>query len=254
MGAVGPGIPGWVDFGSADFEASQAFYCALFGWEAQPSNAEFGGYTVFTLGGKAVAGGAPLMTEQQPVTWSTYVIVDDAAGIASRVPAAGGQVMVDPMAVGDQGTMGVFADPSGAAIGIWQPDEMKGGEVFNEPGALTWDELVTNDVEEAKAFYGTVFGWDSTASVLGDVAYTQWKLDGKQIAGMSPIVGAPAQDPHWAVYFSVADCDASAARVTELGGTVLVPPTDMPPGGRFARAMDPGGAEFLISSFVSTGA
>jgi predicted enzyme related to lactoylglutathione lyase len=51
------------------------------------------------------------------------------------------------------------------------------------------------------------------------------------------------------VYFSVADCDASAERVTELGGTVLVPPTDMPPGGRLARAMDPGGAQFIVISF-----
>src|SRR5215468_10595020 len=124
MGAVGPGVPGWVDFGSPDFEASKAFYRGLFGWEAQPANPDYGGYTVFTLDGKAVAGGAPLMTEQQPVTWSTYVIVEDAAATVTRVSPAGGSVMVDPMAVGDQGTMGVLLDPSGAAIGIWQPGEM----------------------------------------------------------------------------------------------------------------------------------
>jgi predicted enzyme related to lactoylglutathione lyase len=251
MGAVGPGVPGWVDFGSPDFEASKAFYCALFGWQAGPSNPDFGGYTIFTLDGQAVAGGAPLVSEDQPVAWSTYVIVEDAAATTALVGPAGGRVLVEPMAVADMATMGVFLDPAGAAIGVWQPGEMKGAEVFNEAGALTWNELVTGDVEAAKAFYDSVFGWDGAASVLGDVAYTQWELDGAQIAGMSPIVGEPADiPPHWAVYFAVADCDASAARVTELGGTVLVPPTDMPPGARFARAMDPGGAQFLFSSFA----
>ena len=250
MGVVGPGVPGWVDFGSPDLEASAAFYRGLFGWEAQPSKPEYGGYTTFTLDGRAVAGGAPLMTPEQPATWSTYVIVEDAAASASRVASAGGRVLVDPMPVADQGTMAVFLDPDDAAIGVWQPGEMKGGEVFNEPGALTWNELVTNDLEAAKAFYGTVFGWETTESVLGDITHVQWELDGNGIAGMSALVGVrwPTDvGPHWSVYFSVADCDSAAEKVTGLGGTVLVPPTDMPPGGRFARAMDPGGAQFIVS-------
>jgi uncharacterized protein len=252
MGVVGPGVPGWVDFGSPDFEASAAFYRGLFGWENEPPNPDFGGYTIFTLAGKAVAGGSPLMSPEQPPVWSTYVVVEDAAAITSRVVPAGGRVLVEPMAVADQGTMAVYVDADGAAIGVWQPDRMKGGEVFNEAGALTWNELLTKEFDAAKAFYGTVFGWETSESVMGEVTHVQWELDGTGIAGMSPLAGErwPTDvGPHWSVYFSVADCDASAERVTELGGTVLVPPTDMPPVGRFARAMDPGGAQFIVISF-----
>jgi predicted enzyme related to lactoylglutathione lyase len=251
MGVVGPGVPGWVDFGTPDIEASAAFYRGLFGWDAKASSPEFGGYTIFTLDGKAVAGGCPLMSPEQPPVWSTYVTVEDAAATTLRIGPAGGRVLVEPMAVADQGTMAVYLDPDGAAIGVWQPGAMSGGEVFNDPGALTWNELVTKDLEAAKAFYGTVFGWETTESVLGDVTHVQWELDGTGVAGMSALVGErwPTDvGPHWSVYFSVADCDYSAERVTELDGTVLVPPTDMPPGGRFARAMDPGGAQFIVIS------
>ena len=51
---------------------------------------------------------------------------------------------------------------------------------------------------------------------------------------------------HWMIYFSVADCDAAAAKATELGGSVKVPPTDIPPVGRFSVIQDPQGAVFSI--------
>jgi len=48
------------------------------------------------------------MSEGQPPAWATYVIVDDAEGIAARVDSAGGKVIVAPFDVADQGRMGVF--------------------------------------------------------------------------------------------------------------------------------------------------
>jgi hypothetical protein len=56
----------------------------------------------------------------------------------------------------------------------------------------------------------------------------------------------PAEVPsHWAVYFSVDDADAAAAKIAELGGKVLMGPMDIQPG-RFAAAADPTGASFNI--------
>jgi len=51
--------------------------------------------------------------------------------------------------------------------------------------------------------------------------------------------------PHWRVYFEVDDCDAATAKVTELGGSVLRPPMDMPYG-RHADVADPQGAMFSL--------
>jgi uncharacterized protein len=47
------------------------------------------------------------------------------------------------------------------------------------------------------------------------------------------------------VYIAVDDCDAAAARVASLGGAVMVPPNDIPPG-RMAVCNDPQGAVFSI--------
>jgi uncharacterized protein len=55
--------------------------------------------------------------------------------------------------------------------------------------------------------------------------------------------------PNWLTYFGVADCDASAAKAKQLGGTLLQPPTDIPDIGRFAVCRDGQGAVFAIARF-----
>ncbi len=59
--------------------------------------------------------------------------------------------------------MAIFADPPGAVLGLWQPGQHTGAQVANEPGAYCWSELITTDLDGAKAFYGAVFGWDAEA-------------------------------------------------------------------------------------------
>ena len=76
----------------------------------------------------------------------------------SRVASAGGQALSPVMDIMAQGRMAVFLDASGAAFGSWQKGEFHGAGVVNEPGSLAWNELLTRDVEGAKAFYGAVFG------------------------------------------------------------------------------------------------
>ncbi len=140
-------------------EASKAFYSALFGWEANTIPApEAGGYTLFTMNGKQVAGVGPIMSEGQPPAWMTYVNVIDADGTAKMVADAGGTVLMAPMDVLDQGRMAVFADPAGAVIAVWQAAAHKGAELVNEPVSYCWTELATRDVDGAKAFYSAVFG------------------------------------------------------------------------------------------------
>jgi len=57
MGQAGPGVPGWVDLGSPDLDASKRFYGEVFGWDADTNpDPQYGGYTTFRKDGKAVAG------------------------------------------------------------------------------------------------------------------------------------------------------------------------------------------------------
>jgi predicted enzyme related to lactoylglutathione lyase len=242
-----PGTPAWVDLGTPDPAAARTFYSTLFGWEIQDLGPEAGGYTIATLRGKQVAGLGPLMAPGQPPAWTTYVYVDDVDATAKAVEAAGGTVMAPPFDVMEAGRMAVFMDPTGAVIAGWQPNQHRGAEIVNEPGAFCWTELATRDVDAAKRFYRSVFGWDSETHEMGPMVYTEFKLNGESIAGMMAMGDQfpPEVPPHWLVYFAVEDTDGSLAKVNELGGPTLAPAMDIP-SGRFAVVADPQGAAFGI--------
>lgn len=243
------GVPSWVDLGSPDLEAAKAFYGGLFGWDTPAGPPEAGGYTVCELGGKTVAGLGPKMMPDAPTVWTTYVNVDDADATAGKVTANGGSVLFGPTDVLEAGRMAIFADPHGAVLGLWQPGNHLGAQLANEPGTLCWNELITTDLEGSKAFYGAVFGWEAEdqGPPGGPPAYTEWKLGGRSIGGMMLKHGDMPADmpPSWGVYFAVDDADAAAARVQQLGGALLMGPTDIEPG-RFAVVADPQGAVFNL--------
>jgi predicted enzyme related to lactoylglutathione lyase len=189
MTASTPGAPNWVDLGTADLEDAKRFYTRLFGWTADVSGDEYGGYTTFLLNGLPVAGAGPLYGEGQPTAWSTYLATDDADAVAARVEAAGGKVLVAPFDVMDQGRMAAFLDQAGAPFSVWQPGAMPGAELFDVPGSLTWNELNTRDVEGSKAFYGSVFGWLFRDSSMAGLPYVVGELNGAAICGMQPMIG-----------------------------------------------------------------
>jgi predicted enzyme related to lactoylglutathione lyase len=242
-----PGVPCWVDLGSPDVDASKAFYTSLFGWEAHEQGPEAGGYVMFTLRGLTVAGLGPLQGEARPPAWSSYICVADADETIRAVRDAGGMVFIEPFDVLDAGRMAIFADSTGAALSVWQPAMHKGAQLATEPGGFSWNELNTRDPGAAKEFYRAVFGWEAVTHDLGDTAYTEWRLDGRSIGGMIDMTDRvpPQVPPHWMVYFSVGDTDATAAAVKEKGGSVIVGPLDIPPG-RFAVVADPQGAHFAV--------
>jgi len=242
-----PGTPSWVDHATKDLASSSAFYAALFGWEADDQGEDMGHYTINRKAGSSVAGDMATMSPEQPCVWTTYVSVVDADATIELVKQAGGMVFMEPMDVSDIGRMAVFADPTGAAIGLWQPKTFIGAELANEAGSLVWNELNSRDLPTAKAFYSKVFGWEPYDVEMEGMGYTEVKLGDKTIAGMMAMPDmVPDHVPsHWLVYFGVEDTDAAVAKATELGATTLVPPTEIPPG-RFAVLSDPDGATFAV--------
>ena len=244
MTASTPGSPTWVDLATADLEEARRFYTALFGWTADVAD----GYTTFLLNGSPVAGAGPLYGKGQPTAWSTYLATDDADAVAVRVEAAGGRVLVAPFDVPDQGRMAAFLDSGGAPFSVWQAGAMRGAAFFDVPGALTWNELNTRDVDRSMAFYQAVFGWVYRISEMGGLPYVVAKLNETPICGLQPMIGDdwPADmPPHWMVYFAVHDCDIAAQQATGLGGRVLQPPTSLSIG-RYAVLEDPQGGMFAV--------
>jgi predicted enzyme related to lactoylglutathione lyase len=242
-----PGTPSWVDLGTTDVTAAAAFYGGLFGWTLDDLGPEGGGYGIFRKDGKQVAGIGPATDEARGTSWTTYFATDDVDETASRVAAGGGQVIMAPMDVMDQGRMAVFVDPAGAFFSAWQAGKHIGAELVNEPGSFTWNELVSSDIDTCKSFYAQVFGGTTRDVNMGEgPAYVLFQVNDRPVAGgmaydptMGPLPGG------WSVYFSVADCDSSHAKAGELGAATVLAPMDSP-AGRFAIMRDPQGGTFAI--------
>lgn len=120
-------------------------------------------------------------------------------------------------------------------------------EVHKYPsGTFSWADLATTDAAAAKAFYTQLFGWEANDVPAGpDSVYTMLLLQGKEVAALYALPEeAQAQNipAHWLTYISVDDLDAVAAKVPELGGTLVMPPTDIMESGRMAKVQDPTGA------------
>ena len=243
--AYAPGTPSWIDLGAPDLAAATAFYSAMFGWSIEPdARPEAGGYAMCMLRDQPVAGLGPQMNQDMPPFWSVYVSVANADATLAAAGAAGGTVVMPAMDVLDVGRMGIIQDPVGSFISVWEARTHIGAGLVNEPGTFTWNELATNDVAKARAFYTTVFGWGVDANASSDAA-TMFTVDDEMVCGSH--TAGEGEFPAWSVWFAVDDCDASAATATKLGGSVIMPPNDMD-FGRGAVVTDPHGAVFGIAA------
>ncbi|MGD9608865.1 MAG: VOC family protein [Desulfovibrionaceae bacterium] len=121
------------------------------------------------------------------------------------------------------------------------------------PGAFSWNELMTTDVESAKAFYTGLLGWELEDKPMPEqgMTYTLVKVEGKPVAGIMP---RPAEvgdmPPLWGSYVTVADVDAAAKKAVELGGRVYKEPEDIPGVGRCCVVGDPQGAFLALITFA----
>lgn len=243
------GVPCWADVSATDVRASGAFYTAVFGWQVPEPDEQWGGYVTAEADGQMVAGIGPLQ-DGSPAAWTLYLASDDVEGLAARAPGLGGRVLAPVMDVGPLGRMAILADPSGAAVGLWQAGTMIGAGRVNEPGSLGWEDLRSTDPDAARAFYGALFGYEYEALAMAGPDYATFKLPAEPyvLGGTGRLMGLPDGTPsHWLVYFQVVDADAATAAAEQGGGTVVAPPVDTP-FGRMACLADPDGATFMVTT------
>lgn len=241
------GTPCWIDYGAADLDAAKSFYTELLGWSYTDGDPEFGGYLTCLAKERAAAGMAPRMDPSDPPSWTTYFATDNADASVARITEAGGTVVAPPMDVGPMGRMAIAVDPQGQHFGLWQSAEHTGVRIYNEPGALIWNEAAVEDVDGAKGFYSEVFGF-SFDEVEGMGGYATFSNGEGPLGGLSS--HQPGTAKGWSSCFSVASADDAVAVVQAHGGTVTMPAQDSP-FGRFAVVADPWGATFSVMQDLS---
>ncbi|MFG2622948.1 VOC family protein [Streptomyces sp. NPDC048507] len=252
------GSPNWLDLGSPDTRAAAAFYGGVFGWEFTPAGPEGGGYGFFRTGGGTVAALGPLTEEGAASAWMVHFQSPDVRATAQRVRDGGGTVRTEPMDVMGEGVLAQFTDPQGAQFACWQPGKTGGLDVAGAENSLVWVELHVPDQQAGIDFYASLFGWRHSGMPMPGMLYQVLSVaDGAQdqgsFGGVAPQGGADdwagaaaGETSRWVPYFHVGDVDATAGRIQDGGGSVLVPPADLPAVGRIAWAADPAGAVFAL--------
>jgi predicted enzyme related to lactoylglutathione lyase len=239
----------WIDLGTDDLAGAKAFYGGLLGWEFEEfASGEKGTYAICRLDGKAVAG---LYDQAERPGWGSYIKVGDVDRATGQARELGAEVVVEPFDAPGGGRVATVRDPAGATVSLSRPGESFGAEVVNEDGAWTWNELVCADLAAGARFYTELLGW-AAADLEGPIRRTSFTLGNLLIGGAHEPVPQEDPTPGWRVTFWVGDADRAAARAAELGGTVLLPPMDIPVG-RFTVLADPQGAP-LTAAAVPAGA
>jgi len=242
-----PGTFSWVDLNTDDQDASKAFYASLLGWQYNDIPIGDGNhYSMAQVGGHDVAAITPMPPGTDVVHWNCYVTVANADAGAARAVELGATLLAEPFDVFDAGRMAAFADPQGAVLSVWQAKENIGAGLVNAPGALSWNDLLSPDVEASAAFYRDLFGWEVTEVEASDGQYWSITNGGRLNGGMMPL--PPGGHPAWNLYFACEDADATIARAGEHGAETVMGPIDVPNGSRFAILRDPSNAVFSVAS------
>jgi uncharacterized protein len=243
----------WYELMTTDVEAAKRFYAKVVGWGAHdmpmPGDAAHT-YSMFTMGETPQHGLMTLPEDARkmgaPPAWTGYVAVPDVDGGAAKATRLGGRVHVPPMDIPGVGRFAMIADPTGAAICLFNSSnpQQDGASSTTEPGRVGWNELHTKDWEKAFAFYAELCGWRKLEAMdMGPMGtYQIFGID-QQMGGM---FNSPAPFSAWLYYFNVGDIDAAAAAVRDNGGQVLHGPDQVPGGSWMVQAMDPQGAMFAV--------
>jgi predicted enzyme related to lactoylglutathione lyase len=127
--------------------------------------------------------------------------------------------------------------------------------MVNSHGRFVWYELMTSDVEAAKAFYTEVVGWGTQDASTPGMTYTLFTAGNASVGGLLDLSEAARNmgaTPSWIGYVGVDDVDATADRIKHLGGAVHVPPTEIPNVSRFSVVTDPQMATLALLQWLKT--
>lgn len=239
----GDGLFAWYDIMAVDEAATNPFYSALFGWEFSDDPRPNDGYRMVMFEGKGLGGSLPWKAESGRSAWMGYIQITGIEAMVERARALGATIFVDLMEIPDVGKFAVLDDPTGAALYLYEvaPEFRAPDNGYDRgPGNIIWNELITNDIARASAFYRDIAGWELVPMTPDPLGYTVAKVDGDPVAGIFQ-PAAPPEVSTWILSVNTADIDATIAETLELGGKVIHPANTVPGIGRTAWIADPTG-------------
>ncbi len=111
-----------IELNTDDLKKAKKFYQSVFAWKLADMPGM--GYTMIDVG-KGTGGGMQKKMAQAPTQWLPYVEVADVQQTLDKASAAGANIVVEFTEIGEMGAIGVFVDPTGAALGVWAAAKKK---------------------------------------------------------------------------------------------------------------------------------
>ena len=254
---TGTGIFFWRDLMTTDQDAALKFYGDLFGWKLN-QKFEMGGdeaYYILENNGERFGGMSKLPAEagSHPY-WVSYIRTPDVDATAARAKELGGSIMFGPEDIPEVGRFAIIADQAGAGFSAMtdkNPMPVADGDDV-KVGGVTWNELLTSDVEGSLKFYADLFGYGIEKQEMGGMSYSMLSVD--QAGTPTPIAGVFAKPEQmqvsaWMIYFKVDDIDAARKKIEALGGKNIGPVMEVPGVGRMSTEMDSTGGYFSIHEY-----
>jgi predicted enzyme related to lactoylglutathione lyase len=246
------GTPIWYELLTADHDASKQFYDHVIGWTiGGKPDGEMDYRMIATADGSMVGGVMQLTPEMEShgakPTWLFYIGVDDVDATFAKVKANGGGELMAPFDIPGAGRAAFVTDPQGIPFYIMRGSSEQSSTAYDRMGMgkCNWNELATPDQAGANKFYADTFGWTYPDKMpmgeMGDYIF---------IDAAGQTIGATMQHqpnsppPAWRFYFRTPDIEATAAKVGEAGGTLMMGPMEVPGGDRIIVATDPQGVVF----------
>lgn len=249
------GVPGsfcWAELYTRDENKSKDFYAKVFSWNYSESKMdEHSHYTHAMIASGAVAGMVEINDElkKQGVSphWASYIAVTDIHKTVDAAQKLGAQIVLPPMDIPHAGCMAILKDPTDAFFSLWQSHAQREAPARNAHGMVGWNELLTTDINTAKRFYTSVFGWGVHEENVNGHAYVSFTENDKYVAGMMQIEKEMGPIPsHWSVYFTTDNIEASRKIIQAEGGVLLSPVMDLPNIGTMVAIKDPSDAVFSL--------
>ncbi len=254
-----PGQFVWHDLVTEDVTRAKRFYGELFGWQFEDVAGDGIVYSVISHDGTPIGGIAPIADQDIQVEssrWLSLMSVEDVDAAVDAMVQGGGSVNMAPWTNPTRGRMALVTDPQGALVVFVR-------SVNGDPANLEADDLISNRWMftelwahrpiEAVRLYEKVVGYETELMDVGGIEdYAMLTRDGRRRAGVNFLPWEEVQS-NWLPYVKVDDAEATAARVEELGGRVLLPPLPEIRNGSVALVMDPSGAAFAIQEWPVDG-
>jgi predicted enzyme related to lactoylglutathione lyase len=247
---VEPGRFVWHDLLTKDVSAAKRFYGELFGWRFEDTKRADHPYVLARSGGTLVAGIVDVSANARAgPQWLSYVSVADVDRTVAQVRTDGGMILVEPRNF-PNARAAVIADPQGAPVGIAQLRRDLPEPPAPQSNTFFWDEYLARDAGKALDFYKRLAAYDSAISDsrLGIEYHVLRKTRAR--AGLFQLPAtATGVEPNWLPYVLVSDPAALAARVSGLGGRVILPAAPERRNGSVVIIGDPGGAPLALQKY-----